>query len=131
MSIISTISYVSPPGATAQVTGSPVSLLQDSGGFIFHAGRQVKDIRAVISGADSQVTLRIASDGAHQVVVQKVTSTTPTPLSLANAGGVTWAAAGTGQDVVLTAPAVAGEREYEFDASGQPAVKLKITVERQ
>lgn len=130
MSIISTIKYVNPQGATAQVSGSAVPLLQDENGFIFHAGRQVSDIRTVISEADSQVTLRIASDAAHHVVVQKVTSTTPAPLSLANAGGVTWVAAGTSQDVMLTAPAVAGEREYEFDASGQPAVKLTITVER-
>lgn len=130
MSISTTIKYVTPsPDAT--VEGSQVPLLNDASGYILHAGQQVKELNSVVDGDDSQVTLRIASNGAHSVIVSMVEITPATFLSQPDVGGVTWCAVANGQDVTFIAPALPGsKRTYEFDSPPSPPVKLRITVER-
>jgi hypothetical protein len=130
MSISTKIIYVNRP--TEIVTGSPVNLLQSSNGHIRHAGHQVQALESAVNGSDSQVTIRIASDGSHNAIMTSVQISSPIPVpTQPDVGGVTWSAVDRGQDITLMAPAATGsKREYFFDSPPQPAIKLGITVER-
>lgn len=131
MSIDTTIEYVTPVGTSAVVQGSPVPLSQDANGFILHNGKQVRIIMSKISGGDSDVVFQVTPTGTHTVIVEKVTITCPQVLSQSDLGGVKWSAAGSGQDITITAPAfVGGTRDYVFSEANQPPVKLKVTVIR-
>lgn len=131
MSIDTTITF--RDGAqVVYVSGTYVSLVQDANGNIYHANHRVDEIESKISHPDSQVTFQIRPNAQHTVEVYNMCSDAlQGPPVLPDRGGATWVVAGTGLDITVTAPSILGvKRSYVFDAPPQPAVMLKIRVER-
>jgi hypothetical protein len=131
MSVVTTINLVG--GGSSTYTGATVNLTQDGSGYIYYNGTQVAaaGLSSLISGSDTNVTLHLVSSNNRPVVVRYLQGSMDP--DRADAGGVQWSVPATYQcDIKITAPTISeGVAEYIFDDVTQPAVKLKVVVQRQ